>query len=161
MINVQCPMVIDHWSLIIGHCSLIFFPMPNIGSYHPVIVHFAIVLLIVGAIFRWVSLSGRAAFTGPAAATLLLAGAVAAALAVHSGLDAHGPVERIPGARQAVGDHEDAGVWARNVFLIVALLEIVALVAHRRRVNVARIALWSSAVVGVFGFAAVVKAADR
>ncbi len=48
--------------------------MPNIGAYHPVIVHFAIALLIIGVIFRWVSLSGRAAFTGPAAATLLIRG---------------------------------------------------------------------------------------
>ena len=135
--------------------------MPNIGVYHPVIVHFAIVLLIVGAIFRWVSLSGRAAFTGPAAATLLLAGALAAALAVHSGLDAHGPVERIPGARQAVGDHEEAGEWARNVFLVVAALELAALAARRRNLNVARGALWGSAVVCVFGVAALVKAADR
>ena len=135
--------------------------MPNIGSYHPVIVHFAIVLLIVGAIFRWVSLSGRAAFTGPAAATLLLAGAVAAALAVHSGLDAHGPVERIPGARQAVGDHEEAGEWARNVFLVVAALELAALIARRRNLNVARGALWGSALVCVFGVAALAKAADR
>ncbi len=91
--------------------------MPNIGAYHPIIVHFAIALLLLGVIFRWVSLTGRAPFSGPAAATLLILGAVAALLAVHSGLDAHGPVERIPGARQAVGDHEDAGVWARNVFL--------------------------------------------
>src|SRR6266581_8529236 len=135
--------------------------MPNIGAYHPIIVHFAITLLTLGVVFRWVSLTGRAPFTGPAAATCLLLGAAAAFLAVHSGTDAHGPVERIPGVRQAVMDHEDAGKWARNVFLIVALLEIVALVAHRRWVNVARVALWGSAVVGVFGFAALVKTADR
>ncbi len=135
--------------------------MPNIGAYHPIIVHFAIALLILGVIFRWVSLTGRAPFSGPAAATLLLLGAAAAFLAVHSGTDAHGPVERIPGVREAVMDHEEAGKWARNVFLVVALLEIVALVAHRRRVNVARVALWSSAVVGVFGFGALVKTADR
>ena len=53
--------------------------MPNIGAYHPVIVHFAIALLILGVIFRWISLSGRAPFTGPAAATCLLLGAAAAA----------------------------------------------------------------------------------
>ena len=135
--------------------------MPNIGVYHPVIVHFAIVLLIVGAIFRWVSLSGRAAFTGPAAATLLLAGALAAALAVHSGLNAHGPVERIPGVRQAVGEHEDAGTWARDVFLIVAALELVALAAKGRSLNVARGALWVSALVCILGVAALVKAAER
>ncbi len=135
--------------------------MPNIGAYHPIIVHFAIVLLILGVIFRWVSLTGRAPFSGPAAATLLILGAAAAFLAVHSGTDAHGPVERIPGVREAVQDHEDAGVWARNVFLIVALLELIALVAKRRSINAARVALWSSAVVGIFGFAAILKAADR
>src|SRR3989441_7201478 len=135
--------------------------MPNIGAYHPIIVHFAISLLILGVIFRWVSLTGRAPFTGPAAATLLILGAAAAYLAVHSGTDAHGPVERIPGVRQAVMDHEDAGHWARNVFLVVALLEIAALVAKRRSVQAARVALWGSAVAGIFGFAAILKAADR
>ncbi len=135
--------------------------MPNIGVYHPVIVHFAIALVILGVLFRWISLTGRAPFTGPAAATLLILGAGAAALAVHSGLDAHGPVERIPGARQAVMDHEDAGHWARNVFLVVALLEIVALVAAKRSIQTARVALWGSAVVGIFGVAAILKAADR
>lgn len=135
--------------------------MPNIGAYHPIIVHFAIALLLVGVAFRWVSLTGRAPFTGPAAATLLILGAAAAYLAVHSGTDAHGPVERIPGVRQAVMDHEDAGHWARNVFLIVALLEIAALFAKKRSVQIARVALWGSAVVGVFGFAAILKAADK
>src|SRR5229473_6754756 len=149
-------MVIGHCSLIIGHSD-----MPNIGSYHPIIVHFAIALLVVGVIFRWISLTGRVAFAGPAAATLILAGTVAALLAVRSGTDAHGPVERIPGVRQAVMDHEDAGHWARNVFLVVALLEIVALVAAKRSVPMARVALWGSAVVGVFGVAALMKTADR
>ena len=135
--------------------------MPNIGVYHPVIVHFAIALVILGVLFRWISLTGRAPFTGPAAATLLILGAVAAYLAVHSGTDAHGPVERIPGARQAVMDHEDAGHWARNVFLVVALLEIIAFVAKKRSVQIARVALWGSAVVGIFGVAAILKAADR
>jgi len=135
--------------------------MPNIGAYHPIIVHFAIALLILGVVFRWISLTGRAPFSGPAAATLLLLGAAAAFLAVHSGTDAHGPVERIPGVRQAVQDHEDAGTWARNVFLVVALLEIIALAAKKRSINAARVALWSSAVVGIFGFAAMVKTAKR
>jgi len=135
--------------------------MPNIGAYHPIIVHFAITLVVLGVIFRWISLTGRAPFTGPAAATLLILGAAAAFLAVHSGTDAHGPVERIPGVRQAVMDHEEAGHWARNVFLVVALLEIIALAAKKRSVQIARVALWGSAVVGIFGFAAILKAADK
>jgi uncharacterized membrane protein len=135
--------------------------MPDIGVYHPAIVHFAVALLILGVIFRWISLTGRAAFTGPAAATLLLLGTVAALVAVQSGTNAHGPVERIPGVRQAVVDHEDAGKWAKNVFLVVAALELIGLFTRRRRVNVARGALWGSAVVGVFGLAALYKAGDR
>src|SRR2546426_11990222 len=153
---MQRSLVIDQWSLIID-----LWPMPNIGAYHPIIVHFAIAFLVLGVIFRWVSLTGRAPFTAPAAATLLILGAAAAFLAVHSGTDAHGPVERIPGVRQAVMDHEDAGHWARNVFLVVALLEIIALVAKKRSVQIARVALWGSAVVGIFGFAAILKAADK
>src|SRR2546422_8016264 len=107
--------------------------MPNIGAYHPIIVHFAIALLVLGVIFRWVSLTGRAPFTGPAAATVLILGAAAAVLAVHSGTDAHGPVERIPGGRQAVMDHEEAGDLGRHVFPIVGPLPIVALRAQKRR----------------------------
>src|SRR2546422_5954745 len=119
--------------------------MPNIGAYHPVIVHFAIALLVLGVIFRWVSLTGRAPFTGPAAATVLILGAAAAVLAVHSGTDAHGPGERIPGGRQAVMDHEEAGAWARHVFLIVAPLAIVALVAQKGNAQIARRAPWGPA----------------
>lgn len=135
--------------------------MPSLASLHPLIVHFAIVLLIVGVIFRWVSLTGRAAFTGPAAAVLLLAGTAAAVVAVKSGTAAHGPVERVPGARDAVVEHEGAGERAQNIFLIVAALELAALATRRRNLNVARGALWASAMVGVFGVAALYKAGDR
>lgn len=133
--------------------------MPNIAYYHPAIVHFAIALGILGVVFRWASLSGRAPFAGPAAATLLILAATAAFLAVHSGTQAHGPVERIPGARQAVMDHEEAGEWARNVFLVIALFEIVALGARRKSINVARVALWGSGVVGIAGGLAMIKTA--
>lgn len=137
--------------------------MPNLAYYHPAIVHFAVALLITGVIFRWLSLAlrGRALFTGPAAATLLIAGAVAAWLAVRSGTQAHGPVERIPGARAAVVEHEEAGEWARNVFLVVAVLEIGALALRRRKPAIALYTLWGSALVGAAGVAAIIKAADR
>src|SRR5438045_7547680 len=123
--------------------------MPNLAVYHPIIVHCAIALLIVGGIFRCISLTGRAPFAGPAAATLLIVGTTMAVLAVRSGQDAHGPVERIPGVRQAVAEHEEAGEWARDVFLVVALLEIAALVARRKSINVARVAVWGSAGAGI------------
>ena len=135
--------------------------MPNLASWHPQIVHFAIVLLVAGVLFRWISLTGRAAFTGPAAAVLLLAGTVAAMLAVQSGTDAHGPVERVPGARAAVQEHEDAGHWARNVFLVIAVLEIGALIFTRRSARVAQGLTWASALVGLAGLGAIYKAGDR
>src|SRR5258707_10596975 len=135
--------------------------MPNLAAFHQQIVHFAIVLLVVGVLFRWISLTGRAAFTGPAAAVLLLAGTLAAVLAVQSGTDAHGPVERVPGARTAVQEHEEAGHWARNVFLVIAVLEIGALVFTRRSARVAQGLTWASALVGLAGLGAIYKAVDR
>jgi len=107
--------------------------MPNLGPLHPQIVHFVVGLLLVGVALRWIAQTGKVPFAGPAATTLLLLGTVAAVLAVSSGTDAHDVVERIPGVGQAVRDHEDWGHTTRTVFLIVAGLEIVALVLVRRR----------------------------
>lgn len=134
--------------------------MPDIGFYHPQIVHFVVALLVVGVLFRWISLTGKLAFTRPAAATLLLMGTVAAVLAVQSGTDAHDLVERVPGVRAAVVDHEDAGKWARNVFLVVAALEIVGL-ALVKRPQWRRWAEVASAVVGLAGGGAIYKAAYK
>lgn len=135
--------------------------MPNLASFHPQIVHFAIVLLAIGVLFRWISLTGRAAFTGPAAAVLLLAGTTAALLAVKSGTDAHGPVERVPGARQAVMEHEDWGKRAKNIFLLVAALEIAALVVARRSARVTKGLTVASALVGLWGGAAIYEAGEH
>jgi uncharacterized membrane protein len=135
--------------------------MPNLAAFHPQIVHFVIALLCVGVLFRWISLTGRAPFTGPAAAVLLLVGTGAAVLAVKSGTDAHGPVERVPGARAAVVEHEEAGEWARNVFFVVAVLEIGALVLARRSARATKGLQVASALVGLAGVGAVYKAADR
>ena len=123
--------------------------LPNLAFWHPQIVHFVIALLIVGVLLRLISLTGRFPFTGPAAATLLLLGTAAAVVAVQSGTDAHGAVERIPGARAAVNEHEDAGHDTRNVFLAVAALELVALGLGQRPAR--RWVLVASGVVGLAG----------
>ena len=91
--------------------------LSRMGYYHPQLVHFAIALLVVGVVLRLISLAGRPAFVAPAALTLLAAGTIAATLAVQSGIAAHGPVERVPGARAAVVEHEEWGIRTRNVFL--------------------------------------------
>jgi len=101
-------------------------------------------------------LTGRAAFTAPAAAVLLFAGTLGAVLAVRSGTDAHGPVERVPGARAAVGEHEEWGERTRNIFLVVAALEAVALVPAARRWRKGTLVM--SAVVGLVGAVALYEA---
>lgn len=123
--------------------------MPDIGIFHPQIVHFVIALLVAGVAFRLVSLTGKVSFAGPAAAVLLLAGTLAAVAAVQSGTDAHGPAERIPGARAAVVEHEEWGERTRNLFLGIAVLEIAALAFRRRAWR--RYLLFGSAAVGLAG----------
>ena len=78
----------------------------SLAPLHPQIVHFVIALLFAGVVFRCIALTSRAAFTGPAAAVLLLVGTLGAVLAAKSGTDAHGPVERVPGSRAAVVEHD-------------------------------------------------------
>ena len=134
--------------------------MPDIGYFHPQVVHFAVALLFAGVFARWVSLTGKLPWIGSGATALLLAGTIAAVVAVKSGTDAHGPVERVPGARAAVIAHEDWGKRARNLFLAVVGLEIVAL-ALGGRPGVRRGLLAASAVVGLAGCFALFEAAEH
>lgn len=135
--------------------------MPSIASFHPQIVHFAIVLLIIGVVFRLLSFTGRLAFTGPAATTLVVLGTVATVLAVRSGTDAHGPVERVPGVRAAVVEHEEWGERARNIFLGVAALELIALALARRMPQQARVFAMGAAAIGVVGLGAIYEAGEH
>ena len=135
--------------------------MPSIASLHPQVVHFAIALLIVGVVFRLLSLTGRLAFTGPAATTLIVLGTVATVVAVQSGNDAHGPVERIPGVRPAVVDHEEWGIRARNIFLGVAALELLALALAGRMPKQAKVVAMGAAAIGLVGLAAIYEAGEH
>ena len=135
--------------------------MPSIASLHPQVVHFAIALLIIGVVFRLLSLTGRLAFTGPAATTLIVLGTVATVLAVQSGNDAHGPVERIPGVRPAVVDHEEWGIRARNIFLGVAALELLALALAGRMPKQAKVVAMGAAAIGLVGLAAIYEAGEH
>jgi uncharacterized membrane protein len=134
--------------------------MPSLGSLHPQIVHFVVALLLVGVALRWIALTGKVPFAGPAATTLLLLGTLAAVLAVASGTAAHEAVERIPGVGAAVRDHEDWGHTTRNVFLVVAALEVIALFLARRP----PVRLWAlvlSGLVGLYGSYAVFETGDK
>ena len=101
------------------------------AAYHPQIVHFAIALLVIGVLFRAVSLIPHPALAGPSALVLIVLGTGAAALAVTSGDAAHGPVEAIPGARVVVETHEDWGRRTLTVFMGVIAIEAVGLMLFK------------------------------
>lgn len=132
--------------------------LPTLAALHPQVVHFVIGILIVGVLFRVVALTGRIKWTGPAATALLVIGGCAAWVAEKSGTAAHGPVERIPGAREAVQDHEEWGKRTRNVFVGVAALELVALVAGA---GVAKTIRAVSALAGLAGIAVLYETAEH
>lgn len=133
--------------------------LPNIAALHPQVVHFAIALLFVGVALRLIHFTGKFQFTGAAAATLLILGTVASVVSVKSGDDAHGPSERIPGAAVLVTEHEEWGERARNVFILVAALEIAGLALSNRRYR--RFALVGSAAFGLFGLVVLYEAAEH
>lgn len=134
--------------------------MPNIAAIHPQVVHFVVALVIVGVLFRIAGLFVRAAWLSPAALTLVALGAAASLVAVRSGTDAHGPVERVPGARAAVVAHEEWGERARNAILILLVVEAVAAAVSARAVSRARVAQVASAVVGVIVAGVLYRAGD-
>ena len=107
--------------------------MPNLAEYHPIIVHFVIALGVIGVLFRVASLAGKGAWLHPAAAVLILMAALASVFGATSGDDAHGPAERVPGAREAVQNHEHWGKRARNMLLIVGGLEVLGLIFASKR----------------------------
>jgi uncharacterized membrane protein len=129
--------------------------------YHPQIVHFAIALVFVGVGFRVLTLIRRLAFLNIAATLLILLGTVASFLAYQSGHGAHGPVERIPGVRPAVEEHEEWGERARNAFAVVSLVEIVVLFLGWRRHPAAYGVSALSAVVGVVALGVMYEAAEH
>jgi uncharacterized membrane protein len=138
--------------------------MPAIGQLHPIIIHFVIGLLIIGVLARVVSVfpfAKRLGFLGPMAATLIILGTVAAVLAVKSGLDAHGPVERIPGVRDLVVEHEEWGIRTRNIFLVVVALELVAFAVAIRWRGAAHGVRIASALVGIAGAVALYEAGEH
>ncbi len=134
--------------------------MPSLAALHPQVVHFVVALAIVGVAFRWVSLFVRQAWLPTAAAVLVVLAAGAGFVAVRSGTDAHGPVERVPGVRPAVVEHEEWGERARNALAVLVAFEVVAAALAARRHSAARAAAWAAAVVGLAACGVTYRAAD-
>lgn len=131
--------------------------LPNIGSIHPYVVHIVIGLTIAGCVLRIISLTGKWSWMNQAAATALILGAIASVVGVRSGTDAHGPAERVPGARPAVVEHEEWGERTRNLFLVIAAIEVAALAIPSRR----RWFYFASGALGVAGLAAIYETAEH
>lgn len=134
--------------------------MPNIAALHPQVVHFVVALIVVGVLFRWLSLTLEATWLSPAALALVGLGTVASIVAVRSGIDAHGPVERVPGARAAVEEHEEWGERARNAFLLLLAVEAVAATLAIRQAGAAKVAKTAAAVAGLAAVLVLYKAGD-
>jgi uncharacterized membrane protein len=97
------------------------------GAWHPILVHFAIALVVLGVALRWLSLVPRLAFAGKTALLVTVASAVAVVLAVESGESGHGPVESAPGLAALVEEHQDWGERTQVAILLVLGAELVAL----------------------------------
>lgn len=134
--------------------------MFELAPLHPQIVHFVVALGFVGIALRLVSLTGRLAWTSPSATALLVLAALASVAAVKSGDAAHGPAERIPGAREMVVEHEEYGERARNLFLVVAALELAGLALGRRQ-KIQRGLRIASAVAGIAAGLVLYEAAEH
>lgn len=134
--------------------------MPSLAAIHPQVVHFVVALIIVGVLFRLLSLVVRFAWLSPAALALITLGTFASVVAVWSGTDAHGPVERVPGARAAVVEHEEWGERARNAFVLLLAVEAVAATLTARKVRAARTAQIVAAVSGLAAVGVLYQAAD-
>jgi uncharacterized membrane protein len=127
------------------------------GFYHPIVVHFAIALGLIGVLFRWATFLPPARSLGPAARFLLVLGAAAAVAAAWTGEDASPAAESLPGLAPAVAAHRTWGVRARNALVAAAATDLLAAALRRR----ARPALAASALLGLAGAFCIFQAGER
>ncbi|MFQ5536932.1 MAG: hypothetical protein ACE5GJ_05715 [Gemmatimonadota bacterium] len=106
--------------------------MPDLGRFHPQVVHFVLGGLILGLPLYWLAFMERLRFLRATASVLLLVGTLAAFVAVKSGEDAHGPAERIPDTRDLVVHHEELGERTRTVFAVILVVELLGLMLARK-----------------------------
>ena len=93
------------------------------------------------------------------AVSLIALGTLAAIAAAFTGDAAHGPVEAMPGLRPIVSAHEAWGERTRNIFIVVVLIELVAL--FLRQPERQRYALIASTIVGMIGLGALYEAGEH
>jgi uncharacterized membrane protein len=113
--------------------------LPN--PLHPALVHFPIVLILLGTLVALVAIFVRRWHLAWIAAGLLAFGAIGAVAAVWTGNSEKEVVgEMNASADQALDQHEEWGERTRNAAIVAALLAIGAAVVVRRLPNAARTA---------------------
>jgi uncharacterized membrane protein len=119
--------------------------IPGWDGIHPLMVQFAIVLLLVAPIFLLVSLFARKSWrTWSGAALLVMAlGTLAAWLAVGSGHAAGQLVDKTTAVAPALAGHEAMGILTRNLFtwltLAMAALVLLPVMIRKTLPDAARI----------------------
>ncbi len=101
--------------------------MPDIGRFHPQIVHFVVVGGVLGLPLYWLAFVRKFRVLRLTGTILLVVATAASWVAVKSGSQAHELAERIPGVGAAVRKHEELGEDTRDLFTGVLLLELIAL----------------------------------
>ena len=98
------------------------------GAFHPIVVHFAIVLPLVGVALRWMALVPRRHALSHGATALVVLGAVAVVVAVATGEDARVVAEEVPGTSALVAAHAAWGARTRGLVIGLAALELLTIV---------------------------------
>ncbi|MEO7933772.1 MAG: DUF2231 domain-containing protein [Chthoniobacterales bacterium] len=131
--------------------------LPN--PLHPAIVHFPIVLILIGALVAVAAVFLRRWNLSWIAAGLLTFGALGSFAATWSGDEAGETVGKLsPQAEKILEEHEEWGEMTRNVALVAAFLAVGTVattrfpkVARSLSVGAALTALWASYCVAVTG----------
>lgn len=105
----------------------------DLGYYHPILVHFPIALTYVAAGARILWLVFKREWLSHAATSLWVCATLGALAATYTGDEAHAPVERVPGSRDAVVAHQDWGKRTRNLLIAISLVELGALALSGNR----------------------------
>ncbi len=106
------------------------FSIPN--PLHPALVHFPIVLILVGAAVAVVAVFLRRWHLPWLAAGLLLAGAAGAVAAAWSGEEADEEIGKLsPQAEEILEEHEEWGERSRNLAIVAGLLAAGVVVSAR------------------------------
>lgn len=133
--------------------------LPN--PLHPAVVHFPVVLILVGAVAAVVALFWRGHHVPLYAGLLLALGAIGAWVAVQTGESDGGLLEQLPAAAAATLDaHED---WAERTLLLAAgaAVAAIAAVALSRFRSLARAVSVLAAVVALAASYAVFQTGHR